>query len=58
MTELAIFLKAICNQENDLENTRVYISNLKHVDIIDIFNMINYSKGLGLSKFDFSKFLK
>lgn len=57
MADLALFLKAICTREAQLETIRIHIANLEHLDVIDIFNMINYSKGLGLQKHDFSKFL-
>jgi hypothetical protein len=57
MADLALFLKAICSREAEIETIRLHIAKLDHLDIIDIFNMINFSKGLGLLKSDVQQFL-
>lgn len=57
MADLALFFKAICSREAEIETIRLHIAKLDHLDIIDIFNMINFSKGLGLLKTDLSQFL-
>lgn len=58
MADLALFFKCISSLEQEIDQVRLRITESEGIDIIDIFNLINKGKSLGISKSTLSNFLK